>query len=108
MPHDPRQGGQGQQRAGAHRLLHGEAEGRAGQTQTEEDAGKSRRGAAGRKRRGDDAGALFFTGANVARVNVAMELPAASFNSRKDKGKLRSTLNVLAIAYKKDGSVARG
>jgi len=47
----------------------------------------------------------FFTGANVARVNVAMELPAASFKFAKDKGKLRSTLNVLAIAYKKDGSV---
>jgi VWFA-related protein len=47
----------------------------------------------------------FFTGANVARVNVAMELPAASFKFAKDKGKLRSSLNVLGIAYKKDGSV---
>ena len=47
----------------------------------------------------------FFTGANVARVNVAMELPAASFKFDKDKGKLRSSLNVLGIAYKKDGSV---
>jgi VWFA-related protein len=47
----------------------------------------------------------FFTGANVARVNVAMELPAGSFKFGKDKGKLRSSLNVLGIAYKKDGSV---
>ena len=47
----------------------------------------------------------FFTGANVARVNVAMELPAASLKFDKDKGKLRSSLNVLGIAYKKDGSV---
>ncbi|HEV1286734.1 MAG TPA: hypothetical protein VNU44_15540, partial [Bryobacteraceae bacterium] len=47
----------------------------------------------------------FFTGANVARVNVAMELPAASFKFGKEKGKLRSSLNVLGIAYKKDGSV---
>jgi len=47
----------------------------------------------------------FFTGANVARVNVAMELPASSFKFAKDKGKLRSSLNVLGIAYKKDGSV---
>ena len=47
----------------------------------------------------------FFTAANVARVNVAMELPAASFKFDKEKGKLRSSLNVLGIAYKKDGSV---
>jgi VWFA-related protein len=47
----------------------------------------------------------FFTGANVARVNVAIELPAASFKFDKEKGKLRSSLNVLGIAYKKDGSV---
>jgi VWFA-related protein len=48
----------------------------------------------------------FFTGSNVARVNVAMEIPAASMKFTKDKGKQRSTLNVLGIAYKKDGSVA--
>jgi len=48
----------------------------------------------------------FFTSANVARVNVAMELPAQSLKFTKDKGKERSTLNVLGIAYKKDGAVA--
>ena len=48
----------------------------------------------------------FFTGANVARVNVAIELPAQSLKFTKDKGKERSTLNVLGIAYKKDGAVA--
>ncbi len=47
----------------------------------------------------------FFTGANVARVNVAMEIPAQSLKFNKDKGKYRSTLNVLGIAYKKDGAV---
>jgi hypothetical protein len=47
----------------------------------------------------------FFTGANVARVNVAMEFPAQSLKFNKDKGKMRSTLNVLGIAYKADGSV---
>lgn len=47
----------------------------------------------------------FFTGVNVARVNVAMELPPGSFKFAKDKGKMRSSLNVLGIAYKKDGSV---
>ncbi len=49
---------------------------------------------------------FFFTGSNVARVNVALEIPAASMKFNKDKGKQRSTLNVLGIAYKKDGTVA--
>jgi VWFA-related protein len=47
----------------------------------------------------------FFTGNNVARVNVAMEMPAASVIFAKDKGRMRSTINVLGIAYKGDGSV---
>jgi VWFA-related protein len=47
----------------------------------------------------------FFTGPNVARVNVAMEIPAQSLKFAKEKGKQRSTLNVLGIAYKKDGTV---
>jgi VWFA-related protein len=47
----------------------------------------------------------FFTGTNVARVNVAMEIPSASLKFEKDKGKLRATINVLGIAYKTDGSV---
>lgn len=48
----------------------------------------------------------FFTGANVARVNVAMEMPASSIRFAKEKGKEHSTINVLGIAYKPDGSVA--
>jgi VWFA-related protein len=48
----------------------------------------------------------FFTGSNVARVNVAMEIPAQSLKFAKEKGKERSTLNVLGIVYKKDGAVA--
>jgi len=47
----------------------------------------------------------FFTGTNVARVNVALEIPAQSLKFNKDKGKERSTLNVLGVAYKKDGAV---
>ena len=47
----------------------------------------------------------FFTGTNVARVNVAMELPSASIKFAKDHGRLRSSLNVLGIAYKQDGAV---
>jgi hypothetical protein len=49
---------------------------------------------------------FFFTGSNVARVNVALEIPSESMKFAKDKGKMRSTLNVLGIAYKADGSVA--
>ncbi len=47
----------------------------------------------------------FFTGTNVARVNVAIEIPPASLKFDKEKGKLRSTINILGIAYKTDGSV---
>jgi len=42
----------------------------------------------------------------VARVNVAMEIPGQSMKFTKEKGKERSTLNVLGIAYKQDGAVA--
>jgi VWFA-related protein len=47
----------------------------------------------------------FFTGANVARVNVALDFPSDAMKFEKEKGKMRSTLNVLGVAYKKDGSV---
>ena len=47
----------------------------------------------------------FFTATNVARVNVAIDLPPDSLKFDKEKGKLRTTMNVLGIAYKKDGSV---
>jgi VWFA-related protein len=47
----------------------------------------------------------FYTGPNVARVNLAMEIPADSLKFDKDKGKFHSTVNVLGIAYKPDGTV---
>ena len=47
----------------------------------------------------------FYTGANVARVNLAMEIPADSLKFDKQKGKYHSTVNVLGIAYKPDGTV---
>lgn len=47
----------------------------------------------------------FYTGTNVARVNLAMEIPADSLKFDKQKGKFHSTVNVLGIAYKPDGSV---
>jgi VWFA-related protein len=48
----------------------------------------------------------FYTGPNVARVNLAMEVPAQSLTFEKDKGKFHSAVNVLGIAYREDGSVA--
>ena len=49
---------------------------------------------------------FFYTGANTARVAVAMEIPTATLKFEKVKGKQHSTINVLGIAYKQDGTVA--
>jgi len=47
----------------------------------------------------------FYTSANVARVNLAMEIPADAVHFNKEKGKYVANLNVLGIAYRADGSV---
>jgi hypothetical protein len=47
----------------------------------------------------------FYTGPNLARVNLAMEIPSESFNFKKDKGKYHANLDVVGIAYKPDGTV---
>ncbi len=47
----------------------------------------------------------FYTAPNVARVNLAMEIPSSTVQFNKDKGKYHASLNVLGIAYKPDGSV---
>jgi VWFA-related protein len=47
----------------------------------------------------------FYTSANVARVNLAMEIPADAVHFNKEKGKYGANLNVLGIAYRTDGSV---
>jgi VWFA-related protein len=49
---------------------------------------------------------FFFTSANVARVSVAMEMPADSIKFEKEKGKFKSDINVLGIANKSDGTEA--
>ncbi len=49
---------------------------------------------------------FFYTGSNIARVNVAMEIPAGSLKFEKQKGKFSAEMDVLGIAYKPDGSVA--
>jgi hypothetical protein len=47
----------------------------------------------------------FYTGMNVARVNVAMEIPGSALKFDKVKGKFHAEMNILGIAYKPDGSV---
>ena len=48
---------------------------------------------------------FFYTSTNVARVNLAMEIPSTSVKFDKVKGKQHAEINVLGIAYKPDGSV---
>ena len=47
---------------------------------------------------------FFYTGANTARVAVAIEIPSETIKFEKVKGKMHSTVNVLGIAYKQDGT----
>jgi VWFA-related protein len=49
---------------------------------------------------------FFYASANVARVNVAMEIPSQTFKFDKVKGKLHSEMNILGIAYRPDNTVA--
>jgi VWFA-related protein len=48
----------------------------------------------------------FYSLPNIARVNLALELPAGFLRFTKVKGKPHAALNVLAIAYQKEGEVA--
>jgi VWFA-related protein len=48
---------------------------------------------------------FFYSGPNVAQVNLAMEIPGDSLIFNKDKGKYHASVNVLGIAYNPDGSV---
>ena len=48
----------------------------------------------------------FYTSANMARVNVAMEIPSDSLKFQKQKGKLHSAMDVLGIATSADGTIA--
>jgi hypothetical protein len=47
----------------------------------------------------------FYTAPDVARVNLAMEIPSSTLQFSKDKGKMHANINILGIAYKLDGSV---
>jgi VWFA-related protein len=49
---------------------------------------------------------FFYTSANEARVNLAMEIPSNTIDFAKVKGKYHADVNVLGIAYRLDGTVA--
>ncbi len=47
----------------------------------------------------------FYEGANVARVNLVLEIPGDALDFEKEKGEFHSDVNVLGIATREDGSV---
>jgi VWFA-related protein len=47
----------------------------------------------------------FYSAPNVARVNLAMEIPSDALKFDKEKGKYHANINVLGIAYRPDGTV---
>jgi VWFA-related protein len=47
----------------------------------------------------------FYTAPNIARVNLAVDVPSESLQFNKDKGRYHASINILGIAYKPDGSV---
>jgi VWFA-related protein len=48
----------------------------------------------------------FYTSANTARVNLAIEIPPNTIKFEKQKGKQHATLNIVGIAYNLDETVA--
>jgi len=47
----------------------------------------------------------FYTSSNMARVNVAMEIPSDSLKFQKQKGKYHAAVDILGIASTADGAV---
>ena len=48
----------------------------------------------------------FYTSNNLARVNVAMEIPTEKIKFEKEKGKFNAAIHVLGLVKKADGTVA--
>ena len=48
----------------------------------------------------------FYTEADTARLDVAMEIPSSGLHFEKVKNKLHSEMNIVGIAYLPDGSAA--
>jgi hypothetical protein len=49
---------------------------------------------------------FFYSSANTARVDVALEIPSESIKFTKNHGKFHAEVNILGIAYRPDGGVA--
>ncbi len=49
--------------------------------------------------------AYFYTAPNIARVNLALEIPSTALSFQKEKKDFHSQMNVLGIAYRPDGIV---
>jgi VWFA-related protein len=49
---------------------------------------------------------FFYTAPNVARVDLAMNIPLGKLKTEKQKGKLHAEVNILGVAYRRDSSVA--
>jgi len=47
----------------------------------------------------------FYTSPGIARVDVALDLPAGAIKLVKEKGKFQAVMNVVGIAYLADGGV---
>ena len=56
--------------------------------------------------RGSASAPFFYTSPDTARVNLAIEVPGQSLKFEKVKGKYHTTLNILGVATKEDGTVA--
>ena len=48
---------------------------------------------------------FFYHGPDTARVDLSLDIPTDKIKFEKVKGKLRSDVNILGLAYKPDGSV---
>lgn len=70
--------------------------------QLENDAARSQPGAIAASMRAP----YFYTSANTARVNLAIEIPAGAIKFTKEKGKQHANINVLGLAYNSAGTVA--
>ena len=47
----------------------------------------------------------FYTTANLARIELAIEMPPGTVSFSKQKGKFTASIDVLGLAYKPDGTV---
>jgi VWFA-related protein len=48
---------------------------------------------------------FFYTAANTARIDVALDVPPGAIKFTKEKGQYKAVMNVVGIAYLPDGSV---